>query len=379
MVMDKIQIKKNNFKQKALIFYQYLPPWRIDVFNEMAKYYDMTIVFTNAECEGFTYNRQELLGKLQNIQTIFLNSGFKIGSRPIRTGIYKLIKKYKPDVIFSHEYSPTSIIIAFYKHLKLFNYKYFITTSDNLKMANDAKGLKAKARNYVLNSTDGLIVYSQTVKEWYQKHFPSLKIKVCPNIQNPKTLLSYRINFDTYISEYKKKYNLENTPIILYTGRLVEVKGLDLLIKAFAKAQIKDYKLILVGDGNQKEFLQKLAQKYQIADRIIFAGYYSGNALYAWYDLANFFILPSRYEPFGAVVNESLIYGCPVVASQFIGALDFITTENGMVFNPLNENNFIITLQKACNKYLCKNSNSRINLMPCSFDDYVRVFKIINS
>lgn len=48
-------------KQKALIFYQYLPPWRIDVFNEMAKYYDMTIVFTNADCEGFTYNRKRII------------------------------------------------------------------------------------------------------------------------------------------------------------------------------------------------------------------------------------------------------------------------------------------------------------------------------
>ena len=361
------------------MFYQYLPPWRIDVFNEMGKYYDMTIVFTNAECEGFTYNRQELLSKLQNIRTIFLNSGFKIGSRPIRTGICKLIKEHKPDVIFSHEYSPTSIIIAFYKHLRLFNYKYFLTTSDNFKMASDAKGLKARARSYVLNHADGLIVYSQTVKNWYQQHFPNLKIEICPNIQNPKTLLSYRKQFDTYISTYKKTFKLTNTPVILYTGRLVEVKGLDLLFKALAKAKVQNYKLVLVGEGNQKEYLQKLAQELQIEDKVIFAGYYSGSTLYAWYDLANFFILPSRYEPFGAVINESLIYGCPVVASQFIGALDFITTENGIIFNPLNETNFIETLQKACDKYIRKEFSYRANLMPCSFDDYVKVFKTINS
>ena len=50
-------------KLKALVFYQYLPPWRIDVFNEMGKYYDMTIAFTDADSEGFTYNRKELLEK----------------------------------------------------------------------------------------------------------------------------------------------------------------------------------------------------------------------------------------------------------------------------------------------------------------------------
>ena len=59
-------------KLKALVFYQYLPPWRIDVFNEMGKYYDMTIAFTDADSEGFTYNRKELLEKLKD-------SGLEIG------------------------------------------------------------------------------------------------------------------------------------------------------------------------------------------------------------------------------------------------------------------------------------------------------------
>lgn len=368
-------LNHNAVKQKALVFYQYLPPWRIDIFNEMGKYYDMTIVFTNAECEGFTYNRQELLDKLQNIQTVFLSTGFKIGSRPVRTGIYKLIKEYKPQVIFSHEFSPTSILVALYKQLSFFDYQYYLTTSDNLKMAEDAKGLKAKARSYVLNHANGLIVYSQAVKAWYQNHFPDLKIKICPNIQNPKTLLSYRNDFPTYISEYKNKFDLDNSPIILYTGRLVEVKGLDLLLKAFAKTELQEYKLVLVGEGNQKEILERLADELNIKDKVIFAGYHSGTALYAWYDLANFFILPSRYEPFGAVVNEALVYGCPVVASKYIGALDFLSQENGMIFDPLNETEFVETLTKACDKYIHKTTNPRTDLMPCSFDEYVKAFK----
>lgn len=365
-------------KQKALVFYQYLPPWRIDVFNEMAKYYDMTIVFTNADCEGFTYNRRELLGKLCNIKTVFLNNGFKIGSRPIRFGISKLIKKEKPDVVFSHEYSPTSIMLAFYKQIKRFHYKFYITTSDNVAMAESSVGLKAKARSYVLSYADGIIVYSSAVKEWYSRYFPKIKIDICPNIQNPKTLLSYRDSFVPYINEYIEKYDLKDCNIILYTGRLVEVKGLDLLLTAFADSEISNYKLVLVGDGNQKEKLQQQAKELGIEDMVVFAGYYSGNALYAWYDLANFFILPSRYEPFGAVVNEALVYGCPVVVSQFIGALDFVTSENGLKFNPTNHQEFVDVLRRACNMYVRKEISKKENLMPCSFSDYVIAFKNIN-
>lgn len=364
-------------KLSALVFYQYLPPWRIDVFNEMGKYYNMTIVFTNADCEGFTYNRQELLSKLNNINTIFLNNGFKIGSRPIRFGIYKLIEQYKPDVIFSHEYSPTSIIIAFYKQIKAFKYKYYITTSDNVQMAESSSGIKSKARQYVLKQADGIIVYSQAVKDWYKNHFTDLKIDICPNIQNPNTLLAYREKFKRYITKYKEEYNFNGYNIVLYTGRLVEVKGLDLLIQAFAKANIKNYKLVIVGEGNRKEQLKKQVKELKLENKVIFAGYHTGIALYAWYDLANFFILPSRYEPFGAVVNEALIYGCPVVASKYIGALDFITDYNGIIFDPLKENIFIKTLQTACIRYQQFNVDKN-NLMPCSFNDYVLAFKNIN-
>lgn len=366
-------------KQKALVFYQYLPPWRIDVFNEMGKYYDMTIVFTNADCEGFTYNRDELLGKLHNINTIFLTNGIKIGSRPIRLGISKIIKKENPDVIFAHEYSPTSLMIAFYKQIKRFHYKFYITTSDNVTMANSARGLKAKARNYVLSQANGLIVYSSIVKEWYTHHFPKLKIDICPNIQDPNTLLSYRESFVPYINKYIEQYRLKNWNIILYTGRLEKVKGLDLLLTAFADTKIVNYKLVLVGNGSQKEHLQNQVKKLGIEDQVIFTGYQSGFALYAWYDLANFFVLPSRYEPFGAVVNEALVYGCPVMVSQFIGALDFVTHNNGLVFNPLSHQEFINTLKIACKRYEDKNKTIRKNLMPYSFNEYVVAFKNINS
>lgn len=364
-------------KPKALVFYQYLPPWRIDVFNEMGKYYDMTIAFTNAECEGFTYNRTELLGKLKNIKTIFLNKEIKIGSRPIKWGIYQLLKSQKPEIVFSHEYSPTSILVALYKQLGIFHYKYYLTTSDNVQMAELSSGLKAKARSYVLNHSNGLIVYSYAVKQWYKNHFNNLRIEICPNIQNPDSLLAYRKNFPKIHNRYKKQFRLEGKNIILYTGRLVEVKGLDLLLNAFAKSQINNYVLVIVGEGKLKETLTEQSQQLGIYDKVIFAGFYSGVELYAWYDLANFFILPSRYEPFGAVVNEALVYGCPVIASKYIGAVDFITQSNGKLFDPLNEREFIKTLQSACKKYKTTSIN-RGNLMPCAFDKYVSAFHKIN-
>lgn len=360
-------------KSKALVFYQYLPPWRVDIFNEMGKLYDLTIVFTDAECEGFTYNRQDLLNKLQNINTVFLNNGFKIGNRPVRLGILKLIRKHKPDIVFSHEYSPTSVLVALYKKLKMCSYKYYITTSDNLEIAKAVNGAKSIARKFILNNSNGIIVYSQNVKQWYQKKFPLLQVEVCPNIQNPQSLLSYRPQFEIIIKQNKEKYNIQDEIIILYIGRLVKIKGLDLLLNALSKVQNKNFKLIIVGTGKEKKGLEEQAKILKIEEKVVFTGYSNGIELYAWYDVANFLILPSLYEPFGAVVNEALIYGCPVIASQYIGAVDFINSSNGIVFNPLKKDEFIKTLNIAFQKYP-KRKGPAENLMPCTFNEYIKVF-----
>lgn len=363
-------------KQKALVFYTYLPPWRIDVFNEMGKYYDLTIVFLNADSEGFTYNR-EVLTKQLEVDYLFWDKGFKIGSRAFRLGILGLLKKYQPSVVFSHEYSPTSILLALFHRLKRYQFKYIITTSDNLSIAEGVKGIKRNARDFVLSNADGIIVYSQAVKEWYEKTFKGLRVEVCPNIQSAETLLKNKKLFPKITTDYLERYQLKSGKIILFIGRLAEEKGLDLLIKAFAQSNRKDYKLVIVGEGKEKQGLIDLTSKLQVDDAVCFPGYFEGASLYAWYAIANFFILPSRYEPFGAVVNEALVFGCPVVASQYIGALDFIEKDsNGLIFDPLKEEEFIETLNRSFQMFDGVDPK-RKDLMITSFKEHVRSFEYI--
>ncbi|MGY3213780.1 glycosyltransferase [Mucilaginibacter sp. HD30] len=357
-------------KPKALIFYTYLPPWRIDVFNEMGKQYDLTIVFLHSEASGFTYDRESLLSRL-NVNTVFWDKGFLIGSKPFRLGIGSLIKKYNPDVVFTHEYSPTSIVLATYLKFKRFSFKLVVTTSDNLIIAKSVGKLKQIFRGYVLTQSTGIIVYSEKVKKWYQKSFPRLKVEVCPNIQNPQTLLQYKKNFHSQAENFKSNFNLGDN-IVLYIGRLEHVKGLDLLINAFAKSSLSAYKLVLVGNGSQREELELQAAELGIKDSVIFAGYFHGAELYAWYGTASFFVLPSRYEPFGAVVNEALVFGCPVLTSKNIGALDYIEEGiNGYIFDPDDLSDFTSVLKKG--DLLSKKTN-RENLMPVSFSDYMDAF-----
>lgn len=371
---------KNNTKPKALIFHHYLPPWRIDIFNAMATYYELTIAFTDAEIEGFTYNREGLLEMLDpNIQVFFLNKGFKIGKRPIRYDVYSLLKRICPDIVFSHEYSPTSILVTIFKKLKCHDFRYVITTSDNLFIVKKVSGVKAFFRRFVLNNADALIVYSEKVRQWYKEYLPKLRIEVCPNIQNPKTLLAFRFSFGELITCYKKKFGIKDERILMFIGRLEHVKGLDLLLNAFAKSENKNFKLVLVGEGNEKGNLEQICKELDIGHQVVFPGFYSGKELYVWYEMADLFVLPSRLEAFGAVVNEALVFGCPVMASQYIGATEFLNKSNGILFDPLNQKEFVNTLNLFYTRFNYGSKIERKNLMPLSFEDYFKVFLEVNT
>ena len=361
-------------KPVAIYFFQYLPPWRIDVFNEMASHYQLTLVFWNAECAGFTYNRDELLSRLNpTTEVIFLQSGINAGTHSIRLGITRIIRQRNPQVVFSHEYAPISMQCALLKRLGICKFKLVITTSDNLYMAKRVRGLKSVARRRILRYADKVILYTPQVEEWYKGRFSYIKTAVCPNIQNPQSLLAYKGLFPPITSQYKSCYNLKGSKILLYVGRITHVKGLDLLLQSFSRVKHEDWKVVLVGDGNERSLMMRMADDLDISDDVVFADFCSAEYLYAWYHLANCFVLPSRYEPYGAVVNEALVFGCPVLASKYIGALDMINDSNGMIFDPNDSDDFDSTLSRAMRQYNCVEP-IRENRMPYSFEESVSVY-----
>ncbi|MBR1677924.1 MAG: glycosyltransferase [Bacteroidales bacterium] len=347
--------------KRTVYFFQYLPPWRIDVFNEMARCSDLTLVFFNAGLEGFTYDREALLGRLQGMQVRFLDTGFNVGTRPVRTGIGSLLAELRPEVVYVHEYSQVSVTLALLK--RRFGYRLYITTSDNPAMAEASSGLKALSRRFVLSRSDGAVLYSEAVERFYRSRFPGLRTAVCPNIQDPRTLAAFReVGAPDPCPDGRR--------LILYAGRLVPVKGVDLLLDAFAAVPHTGYVLALVGEGTEKEKLIAQANQLGIAREVIFAGFSSGAAFYRWYDRADFLVLPSRYEPFGAVVNEALALGCPVLCSRYAGAVDFMTPENGLIFDPQDRDAFIETLRTAMARFPAPDG-PRNNRMAVSFQDAV--------
>ena len=127
--------------------------------------------------------------------------------------------------------------------------------------------------------------------------------------------------------------------LFMYAGRLDIEKGIDVLISAFARADIPKAKLIIAGTGILLETLQDEVRKAGIEHRVEFVGYVENPALAHLYKCADVLICPSRYEPFGMVAAEGMLQGTTVVASNIGGLSELIENGvNGILFPPGDEN-----------------------------------------
>lgn len=111
---------------------------------------------------------------------------------------------------------------------------------------------------------------------------------------------------------------------LVFVGRLVHLKGVDLLFRALATTTRLSWRLVIIGEGPLRQSLQDLAERLGIASRINWLGAVPNKHVADAMSASDLLILPSRKDGWGAVVNESLSVGTPVVCSLACGASDLV-------------------------------------------------------
>ena len=130
-------------------------------------------------------------------------------------------------------------------------------------------------------------------------------------------------------AELRRSLELDDRPIILFAGKLIERKHPEQLMRAWADASWTGKKpvLLYVGDGEMKRVLENNAP----AD-VRFLGFRNQTEMPALYDLADVFVLPAEREPWGLAVNESMACGTAAVVSDRVGcAPDLVDSSCGAV------------------------------------------------
>ena len=223
------------------------------------------------------------------------------------------------DIIHAHgngPYSALGLIVARIKHIPFamtFHtvhslYTHYIFGGKLIKPGHVELFLKIFA-----NRCDSILTVSQKMKDELRRYGVKKHIYVTPNFLDLKRFRSLKKGY------LHKKLNLpEDIQIIITVGRIGKEKNIDFLLRMFEKvyAENKNAHFVIIGQGPEKENLEKLAEKLGISDRVHFTGKISYEFMPQAYHDSDIFVFASFTETQGIVVLEADAAGVPSVLND---------------------------------------------------------------
>jgi glycosyltransferase involved in cell wall biosynthesis len=239
--------------------------------------------------------------------------------------------------------APDVVVIAGYNHpTMLLAVLYCLATRTPFIMQGETwkkqVGWKARFKSWFLHPllfrASAFLVTGRLAHDyWVSQGYPSNRIRVFANTPDIEYFEQRRRDVtDDQIRELRAAWNSGNRRIAIFVGRFISVKGADLLLDAIRRLDDADRPfLVMVGDGVERDRLEARARGLPV----VFMGFRSTDELIPLYAAADYFILPSRREPWGVVVNEAMACGLPVVLSDQVGShadlLDPSSSGNGLL------------------------------------------------
>lgn len=247
--------------------------------------------------------------------------------------LWKMLSGTGQDIVYVGEYGIVTILAVLHRFLTGASYRIVSMVDDSYDMISGDHHFSRRHKYAVKLLTpfiDEIQTVEPRVEQWYRENYG--KGIFFPIIYDD-TISLERLHRCIPISEsYLQKYQLAGKKVVLFVGRLVQIKNVQFAIEAFLRAQIPNAVFVVVGSGDMEE---ELNRKYGELDNVKFVGRFEGDELYAWYNVAHIFTLPSLLEPFGAVTNEALVAGCKVLVSSHAGSNCLVQDGvNGYVIDP---------------------------------------------
>ena len=314
-----------NMKRQALkiLFLHNIPsPYRIPLFYELQKRsgYNFSFIFFSETHKERKWASPELM----NLKHEFLPGiTIEIGSIiiAINLKIIKVLLKEEYDVVILSGMSDiTSMIAACLCKIKGVR---VLVYSEGTEDGQSTLGkLLGPWESLLLKSTNGMILPGSNSKQFYvERGMEEERIFIAPDAVDNDHYISEQNKLAFAKAKIKKDFGLEDSVTLLFVGQLIHRKGVDILIQAYhqAKAERNDLHLVIVGDGPEKGNLEKYCEEHEIGD-VHFLGWIDEDKKSQAYIVADVFVLPTRFDVWGLVINEAMCFKLPIIASTKAGA-----------------------------------------------------------
>lgn len=221
--------------------------------------------------------------------------------------------KIEGEIVHAHGF-PANIFIAFMKKMGLLKGKKIVFTSHSEK-----KGEKAFVRQiylFFLKEYHWITCVGQRSYDSMLIEFPELKDKIV-KINNGIKIENFYYKEPNNVLKNSLEYKEEDI-IAIYISRLSHVKNHKFLIELMNKIDNPKFKLILIGEGEEKASLEQMIKKCSLENRVKLLGYIKNEELIDYYSIADMILFPSSSEGFGISIVEGLACKKPLVLFENI-------------------------------------------------------------
>ncbi|MGG3563706.1 glycosyltransferase family 4 protein [Neobacillus rhizosphaerae] len=261
-----------------------------------------------------------------------LNLLKKYGKWFLTFAFHLLFKGSRTSVVHAHYVFPSGWLAKWYK--KWFGARMIVTAhgGDIDKMVKKNRRIYQMTKS-ILVDADQVIAVGEELYATLEEDFGVPKEKL--------SLINMGVNLDVFKpfnkAEARERCGMkENQTPLLFVGNIIEQKGLNELVKAFAKLKEdnSDYALYIIGSNKDQNYFHKLQatiKQMGITESVHFLGTKSQAEVACWMAAAEVFILPSHIEGFGLVAVEAMACGTPVVGTNVGGLKYLLDNGNGVL------------------------------------------------
>lgn len=167
----------------------------------------------------------------------------------------------------------------------------------------------------ILRSANKVVAESTDIKKKAEDYYSAGDINLIP--------LGFSLPSYKKVSRSELGYS-ETSTLIIAIGRLIKRKGYDLLIKALSRIKDPNVKLLIIGIGPEKAYLEKVCSESGVDKQVLFLGQVSEEKKFQHLSVSTIFALSSLHEGFGIVFLEAMYCGLPVITTDCGGQADFL-------------------------------------------------------
>lgn len=265
---------------------------------------------------------------------------------PLQPGLIKACKDSRPDVVISDGFFQWTYAALW---MRLFHgVRHVMCYEPTKHTERNVQWYRTLYRRLASRLIDAICCNGSLCLEYCRDvlHVSEGKLSVGQMAADTKNLAEACANVPQgAVESLKLRLDLSGR-VFLYVGRLVEVKGLNELLKAWRDAALTDATLLLVGDGPLRQSLEEFCRADKL-DNVVFAGNVDYGGIAEYYRASDIFIIPTLQDNWSLVVPEAMACGLPVASSIYNGCWpELVTPENGWTFDPLKPDDFVDVLKK---------------------------------